>query len=444
MGQNQPPHNPLELNDGQEHAWVEVIQKMDEVYSDLLEREVDLENKNAELEEAHDFIDSILEAMSDVVIVCDRVGRIVKVNGPLLERTGFEETELFGRPISVLLGVEFEDHFRKLIPPAKDKHLQDYEARLQHKDPGFSEYVSLNCSLHRTARGQVDGLVIVGRPIGELRQAYDDLNKAHMELKTAQHHLLQSEKMASIGRLVAGVAHELNNPISFLYGNVHSMERYSQKMRLYIETLREELPEHTRQKLDENLKIQRLLDDLPNLLEGTREGAERVSEIVNNLRRLSFREGKTKDRVDICDVIKTAVLFASKGRASTHPITLDLEDHLYVEGSANRLHQVILNLVENALDASYDYPDKPIIITASKDDKQVKITVQDCGTGVPEENRHRIFDPFFTTKPVGQGTGLGLWVCYEIIQDHNGRITIENHPEGGAQFTVNLAMYVCE
>ncbi|WP_417822157.1 ATP-binding protein [Terasakiella sp.] len=444
MGQNQPPHNPLELNDGQEHAWVEVIQKMDEVYSDLLEREVDLENKNAELEEAHDFIDSILEAMSDVVIVCDRVGRVVKVNGPLLERTGFEEAELFGRPISVLLGQQFEERFRKLIPPTKSKNLQDYETKLQHKNPDISEYVSVNCSLHKTARGQVDGLVIVGRPIGELRQAYDDLNKAHVELKTAQHHLLQSEKMASIGRLVAGVAHELNNPISFLYGNVHSMERYSQKMRTYIETLREELPVSVRQKLDEDLKIKRLLDDLPNLLAGTREGAERVSEIVNNLRRLSFREGKTKDCVDICDVIKTAVLFASKGRASNHPIELDLSNDLYVEGSANRLHQVILNLVENALDASSAQPDTPIIVRAEKHNANVNIYVRDCGNGVSDDDLHRIFDPFFTTKPVGQGTGLGLWISYEIVQDHKGHISVHNHTNGGAEFKVSLPVYACE
>jgi len=440
MGHNQPPHNPLELNDNQESAWVEVIQKMDEVYSDLLEREVDLENKNAELEEAHDFIDSILEAMSDVVIVCDRVGRIVKVNRPLLERTGFEEDELFGKPIALLLGNNFDQRFRKLIPPNREKNLHDYEAKLCHRDALTSEYVSLNCSLHKTARGVVDGLVIVGRPIGELRQAYDDLNKAHSELKTAQHQLLQSEKMASIGRLVAGVAHELNNPISFLYGNVHSMERYSERMRTYIETLRHELPAPVRQDLDESLKIERLLKDLPNLLEGTREGAERVSEIVNNLRRLSFREGKNHDRVNVTDVIKTAILFATKGRASTHPIDLDLADNLCVKGSANRLHQVALNLVENALDAS-TATDKPISVCARQKGDQVEIFVRDHGTGIDEHDIHKIFDPFFTTKPVGQGTGLGLWVCYEIIQDHKGQISVRNHDNSGAEFKISLPAY---
>jgi len=442
MGQSQPPHNPLEFNDGQETAWVEVIQKMDEVYSDLLEREVDLENKNAELEEAHDFIDSILEAMSDVVIVCDRVGRIVKVNRPLLDRTGFDESDLFGRPISILLGAEFEDRFRKLIPPNNQATLHDHEVLLCHKDMGTAEAVSLNCSLHKTAKGVVDGLVIVGRPIGELRQAYDDLNTAHSELKTAQHHLLQSEKMASIGRLVAGVAHELNNPISFLYGNVHSMQRYSEKMRTYIETLRDELPHEVRAKLDEELKIERLLDDLPNLLEGTQEGAERVSDIVNNLRRLSFREGKNKDRVDVRDVIKTAVLFASKGRASHHPIDLDITDDPYVEGSANRLHQVILNLVENALDASSKNEDKPISVKALQLGAWVEIHVRDFGNGIDEEDVHKIFDPFFTTKPVGQGTGLGLWISYEIVQDHKGQISVRNHSEGGAEFKITLPAYI--
>jgi len=441
MGQSQPPHNPLELNDDQETAWVEVIQKMDEVYSDLLEREVDLENKNAELEEAHDFIDSILEAMSDVVIVCDRVGRIVKVNRPLLDLTGFTETDLFGRPLGVLLGQDFEMRFRTLIPPSSQKGLQDYEAQLNHKEGGEVDPVSLNCSLHKTAKGIVDGLVIVGRPIGELRHAYDALNKAHSELTTTQSHLLQSEKMASIGRLVAGVAHELNNPISFLYGNVHSMQRYAEKMRTYIETLREELPQERRMQLDEELQIERLLDDLPSLLDGTQEGAERVSDIVNNLRRLSFREGKSKDKIDLADVIKTAVLFASKGRASIQPIDLDLGENVFVEGSANRLHQVILNLVENALDATAENPNQPLKIHCFKAHEQAEIHIRDYGAGLKEEDIHKIFDPFFTTKPVGEGTGLGLWISYEIIQDHAGKISVRNHREGGAEFKVTLPTY---
>ncbi|NVJ90492.1 MAG: PAS domain S-box protein [Methylocystaceae bacterium] len=438
MGQSQPPHNPLEFDDSQETAWVEVIQKMDEVYSDLLEREVDLENKNAELEEAHDFIDSIMEAMSDVLIVCDRVGRIVKVNRSLLDLTGYTEEDLFGRPISVLLGTRFEDRFRKMIPPTNQSSLQDYEAQLHHKNGAIVDHVSLNCSLHKTSKGIVDGLVIVGRQIGELRRAYDALNQAHSELKTTQTHLLQSEKMASIGRLVAGVAHELNNPISFLYGNVHSMQRYAEKMRTYIQTLREELPQAVRQKLDEDLKIERLLDDLPSLLDGTREGAERVSDIVNNLRRLSFREGKNKDQVDLCDVIKTAVLFASKGRASARPIDMDLAENIYIEGSANRLHQVVLNLVENAFDATSQSDNRQLSIRCFKNDQNVELHVRDFGPGLKEEDIHKVFDPFYTTKPVGEGTGLGLWISYEIVQDHNGQISVRNHPEGGAEFKVTL------
>lgn len=441
MGQSQPPHNPLEFNDGQENAWVEVIQKMDEVYSDLLEREVDLENKNAELEEAHDFIDSILEAMSDVVVVCDRVGRIVKVNRPLLDLTGFDEKDLFGKPLSILLGQAFEERFRNLLPPSNHTNLHDFEAQLNHKTGGEVDPVSLNCSLHKTAKGIVDGLVIVGRPIGELRQAYDDLNKAHDELKTTQSHLLQSEKMASIGRLVAGVAHELNNPISFLYGNVHSMQRYAEKMCIYIEALRDELPIERRETLDDDLKIEKLLDDLPNLLDGTREGAERVSDIVNNLRRLSFREGKNKDTINLGDVIKTAILFAAKGRNAADVIDVDIANDVFVEGSPNRLHQVIVNLIENAFDATAQSKNQSIIIRCFEKQGNVELHVRDFGPGLSDEDMHKIFDPFYTTKAVGEGTGLGLWISYEIIQDHAGHISVRNHREGGAEFKVCLPAY---
>lgn len=441
MGQSHAPHNPLEFNDGQENAWVEVIQKMDEVYSDLLEREVDLENKNAELEEAHDFIDSIMEAMSDVLIVCDRVGRIVKVNRPLLDLTGYQEEDLFGKPVSVLLGADFEEVFRQLIPPTQRNGLHDYEVHLLDKNGQAVDPVSLNCSLHKTAKGIVDGLVIVARPIGELRQAYDQLNQAHSELKATQSQLLQSEKMASIGRLVAGVAHELNNPISFLYGNVHSMERYAKKMRTYIETLRDELPSAKRQQLDDDLRIERLLEDLPSLLDGTREGAERVSDIVNNLRRLSFREGKSKDKVDVCDVIKTAVLFATKGRACSPQVDLDLDEAAFIEGSANRLHQVILNLVENALDATRETGNRHLIIHCAPHGHEIEILIRDFGPGLSPEHIHKIFDPFYTTKPVGDGTGLGLWISYEIVQDHGGQISVRNHPDGGAEFKVCLPAF---
>jgi len=439
MGQSQPPHNPLELDDSQEHAWVEVIQKMDEVYSDLLAREVDLEDKNAELEEAHDFIDSILEAMSDVVIVCNRQGSIIKVNRPLLDLTGFQETDLYGQPLNILFSDAFKTAFSKLVPHPEINDLHDFEAQLRHKEGNNVDPVALNCSLRKNAKGINDGLVIVARPVGELRQAYDALNKAHGELTTTQSHLLQSEKMASIGRLVAGVAHELNNPISFLYGNVHSMQNYAKKMKSYIETLRDHLPQEVRQTLEDELHIEQVLADLPSLLEGTREGAERISDIVNNLRRLSFREGKSKDRVDLGGIIKTAVLFASKGRSSNQ--SLELQDNLFVQGSTNRLHQVIVNLIENALDAMGETSQHDIKIRCLHGPDCVELYVRDYGPGLNEEDIHKIFDPFFTTKPVGEGTGLGLWICYEIIQDHEGQISVRNHREGGAEFKVSLPAF---
>lgn len=434
----------LEFDESREHAWVEVIQKMDEVYSDLLEREVDLETKNAELEEANDFIDSILEAMSDVMIVCDRVGRIVKVNRALLKLTGFSEDSLVGRPLSIVLDQSFEKDFQSLIPPSRISSLEDVQSRLIDHTGAPCDPVSLNCTLHKNANNIMEGVVIVGRPIGELRQAYDALNKAHGELKATQGQLLQSEKMASIGRLVAGVAHELNNPMSFLYGNVHSMENYAAKMRTYIETLRDFLPREVRSELDEKLKIDKILKDLPSLLDGTREGAERVSDIVNNLRRLSFREGKTKDRVDVADVFKTAIQFVAKGGKGTAEIDHRLDDELWVSGSPNRLHQVAVNLVENALDAMGPSPqgDKLITITGFRNEDEIELHVRDHGPGIAEDKIHQIFDPFFTTKAVGEGTGLGLWICYEIIQDHAGTISVRNHEGGGCEFRIILPAFM--
>ncbi|MGB0867909.1 MAG: PAS domain-containing protein, partial [Granulosicoccaceae bacterium] len=207
-----------------DNAWVEVIHSMENIYAELVEHQVELENKNAALEESQRFISSVLSAMNDVLIVCDMQGEIQECNAALLATTGRQASDLIGRPFHCLFpeprGAELQALFdRNDTAPKQPLEVEIYD---QH---GELVPLLLSCTPRVGKHNRQVGRVITGHPIGELQRAYSELNHAHEALKEAQHQLIQSEKMASLGRLVAGVAHELNNPISFVVGNVHVLQR---------------------------------------------------------------------------------------------------------------------------------------------------------------------------------------------------------------------------
>ena len=274
-------------------------------------------------------------------------------------------------------------------------------------------------------------MVLTGRPVGELRRAYE-------ALKRAQAQLVQQEKMASLGRLIAGVAHELNNPISFIVGNIHVLTKYRERLERYLTVVHGGAGNAEREAARASLRIDALMADLPDLIEGTREGAQRVSDIVKSLKRLSFSESGKPETVDLCQLTDKAVQWAAKGRNSATDITLDLPAALYAPGHAGQLHQVLVNLVENALDAVADSQDARVSVTGRRAGPRVIVEVADSGPGVAPADLSKVFDPFFTTKPVGQGTGLGLWISYGIVRDHGGTLEAENRPGGGALFRLIL------
>jgi len=424
----------------QEQAWLEVVHKMDEVYSDLLRYEVDLEAKNARLEEAQTFITSVLAAMSDVLIVCGLDGRIEKVNRAVCDLTGFTSADLVGQALSALV-VEGGDAPGALAAfvrrPAADM-LHGCDVRLRTRDGGVSDSVDMNCSARRDHRGRPEGSVLIGRPVGELRRAYAELEAAHASLKQAQQQLVQQEKMASLGRLVAGVAHELNNPISFVNGNVHVLKKYCERLQTYVEAVHAEAPPEHRARLRAELKVDKLLADVPDLIAGTLEGAARVSDIVKSLRRLSFVRNGPPETFDLAEVATTAVMWTAKGVRKPPDLRLDLPDGMIARGHAGQIHQVVTNLVQNALDALDGQPGGRIEVSGTVDGDRLRLAVRDTGPGVAEDHLLTVFDPFFTTKPVGQGTGLGLWISFSIAKDHDGTLEVHNHPGGGAVFTLTL------
>ncbi len=421
-----------------DETWIDVIRKMDEVYSDLLQYQVALEEKNGELEETQQFLHSVLDAMSDVLVVCDRYGRIVQVNRALTVLVGRPEAELHGSAVGVL----FHDDRSREKATAFSRELQegplsDCEVALLASD-GEAVPVAFNCSPRIDAQGRFMGMVMLGRPIGELRRAYSALHTAHEELKTAQRQLVHSEKMASLGRLVAGVAHELNNPISFVLGNVHALARYAGRLREYLEALHAGGGAAEWADLRKRLRIDFILSDLDSLLGGAVEGAERTRDIVDDLKRFSVMDREEPQPFDLVEVIARATHWVGKAARGRFEVELDLPGALPVVGTAAHLQQVFINLIQNAQDATRDTADPHLLIHGRRLAGQVVVSLTDNGPGIPPEALPHLFDPFFTTKEVGQGTGLGLSISYGIIERHGGRLLADNAPAGGARFTLEL------
>lgn len=423
-----------------EEIWLDVIAKMDAVYSDLIRYEADLEAKNTELEAAEGFISSVIASVSDILVVVDEGGAVVQANpafARLLDRT---VPDLFGTHF--LDVVDEHDRARARMALISGVEGEVRELELSFATPsGSSDLMAINCSARFDHDGRQVGAVLTGRPIGELRRAYEALHKAHLELKQAQKKLIEQEKMASLGRLVAGVAHELNNPISFVYGNIHTLERYRRVLDRHIRDLEAVAPREAVAKLKREAKVDAILADLHPLIDGTLEGAVRISEIVKNLRRLSFIRGDRPEPVDLGRLARTAAHWATRAKNVRARLEIDLEPDLTVEGEEGRIHQVLVNLIDNALDAAKADPDPVVTITTRSRGDEALIEVADNGDGISEEAADKIFEPFFTTKPVGEGTGLGLWISYTIARDHGGSLTARDRkPEKGAVFTLALPL----
>ncbi len=424
--------------DGEGEAmWIDVIAKMDAVYSDLLRYESDLEAKNAELEAAEGFISSVIASVSDILVVVDEHGIVVQVNPAFVRLVARPMAEVVGRALTDLVVESDATRARVALNSGVEGEVRELE--LSFRAPaGPSDLMAVNCSARFDHNGQRVGAVLTGRPIGELRRAYEALHKAHLELQQAQRKLVEQEKMASLGRLVAGVAHELNNPISFVYGNIHTLERYRRGLDVYVHELEAVADPRAVGRLKRETKIDAILADLAPLIDGTLEGAMRISEIVKNLRRLSFSKSNQREVVDLTRLIGTAAQWAVRAKNVRARLDTDFEPGLTVEGQEGQIHQVLVNLIDNALDAVRHVADPLVTVTTRSHGGEVTIEVADNGEGIRDEVADKIFEPFFTTKVVGEGTGLGLWISYSIARDHGGSLSAHNRPPRGAVFRLTL------
>jgi two-component system, NtrC family, sensor histidine kinase HupT/HoxJ len=421
-----------------ENVWIEVIQKMDEVYTDLVDSQTALEEQNARLEEAQDFIGSVLGAMTDVLVACDTDGRIQQVNPALEAVVGKRERALTGRPIAEL----FQDESQTIVTGFLETlrsggSIAQQDVSLAASD-SQNALISTICTARRDHRGRLVGMVLVGRPVGELKRAYRDLDAAQAKLTRTQQQLFVSEKMAALGRLVAGVAHELNNPISFVFGNMYALKRYGSAITRYLTASDENKSPEEMKVLRKDLKIDQVLRDIGPLVDGTLEGAERVRDIVQELRRFSSNQQEQPEEFNAVRLIHTAADWVIKAQRVKPELRLDLPDKLEMTGRKGQLHQILVNLVQNAADVLDGRPDGQILLSGSLQGEDIVIKVADNGTGISDAHRDKIFEPFFTTKPIGTGTGLGLYISYNMAAKQGGSLSVENRPAGGAEFTLRI------
>ncbi len=270
-----------------------------------------------------------------------------------------------------------------------------------------------------------------------------ELASANEELKNTQVMMIHSEKMRSLGQLVAGITHEINNPVNFIHGNLIYLKQYSEQLldlisnyEKYEENLSEEQRKELKQ-IKDNIELDFIREDLPSLIKSCQEGTERTKNIVMDLKNFSRLDEMVVNDIDLPKEIDTTLNILHNKIKNKIEIVKDYNPDIpIIEGYGGQLNQVFMNILDNACYAIQE--SGKIYIRLKKEKDYVIIEFEDTGAGIPEEQVKKIFEPFFTTKPVGQGTGLGMSISYKVIQRHNGTISVKSEIGKGTVFTIKL------
>lgn len=419
-------------------AWSDVISAVDRTYTELVAYQERLETQNDELNDLRRFMGSVLSSVSDVLLVVDKSHTIERIGGSVDRVLGNDHAAKVGSLVDDLVVPEQREKLRQVI----DHVILTREATTLEIDIATDSGptpLELSVGPRLDERSRSRGSVLVGRPVGELRSAYSDLEASHIALKEAQGHLVRNEKLASLGRLVAGVAHELNNPISFVYANTHALEKYTSRFETYFEAVQSGADRATLIALREELNLDRTLKNLRSAIDGAKDGAERVRDIVEDLRRLSADGSGEVVGFDLMTTTRTAADWVIRGTKTPVNVTFESETQRAARGNPGHVQQIVMNLVQNAIDALEETPDPQITLKIFERDGAVVLHVSDNGPGVPDAVAHSVFDPFFTTKSVGKGTGLGLSISHKIAEEHGGSLVLFDTGPKGTCFELQLS-----
>ena len=409
------------------------------------------------LAEARKQAESFLDLAADCILVLDEQGNIRRAN--------VAAETLFDSPVVTLQGCALTDWIPDLsgLPETwadRSEHTITLSTQSKTVELTISRQLPPAVTDPQVIQGQY---VAILRDITQRKRAEDALRQKSTELKTlldqltqTQSQLIQAEKMSSLGQLMAGVAHEINNPVSFIFGNVQFVRDYVNHLLTLVHLYRCTYPVPTAEieDLSAQVDIDFVQQDLPKVLMSMDDGANRIKDIVLSLRNFARQDLKPTKSVDIHEGLNSTLLILQnrlKAQSDRDQIliTKAFGKIPTIACYPSQLNQVFLNLLGNAIDALEDKQAQeptfqPAIAiqttTASEADQTyVVIRISDNGSGIPEAIRNRLFDPFFTTKPVGKGTGLGLSISYQIITErHQGQIWVESVPQQGTTFVIRL------
>jgi two-component system NtrC family sensor kinase len=413
---------------GEEGPWIEIIQKMESLYADLARLQTDAERRNEELSQAKAFTDNVIRSLVNSLLVADGQSVITMANDACQHLLGYTREELLGKPLESIFaqgaasplarGSEFWD-----LCCSKGS-ASGLETALKTKT-GEQIPVSLNASLIRDRAGDLSAVVLVATDLRELRRLLLEARaaaasereqaaeraKAYRELKALQARLIQSEKMSSLGRMAASVAHEINNPLGGI---------------VVFSCL---LLEQTSQDFPGRRKLETIVRE-----------ASRCRDIVRSL--LDFaRPGESGRQQADLNSIAQAALEVLKGQALFQGLEVDLQlqaGPLEIRCNASQLQQAFTNLLVNAAEAISGSGRITIRSWRDSPTRRAAVSFTDSGCGIPPESLGQIFEPFFTTKQEGHGTGLGLAIVYGIVERHGGTIKVDSRPGQGTTFTVWL------
>ncbi len=350
-------------------------------------------------------IDNIIKSMVDPLLVLSLDLKIQKVNSATLQLLGYTWEDLAGKPISHLISDEnlfSKLHIENLL---KEGSMEPEPITLKAKDgsaiPGL-----LSRSVLKDDGENVSGIVCVAKDMTEQK-------KGEKEKELMQRQLMQASKLASIGELAAGIAHEINNPLTIIKGNAELLTEYFE--------------EHNNREYKEFVDFQQ-------------HAIERIRNIVNGLRTYARLDTAEQTTINVHDVLEETVTIINQiYRNESISIVKDLKSESpFVRGSTGRFQQVIMNLISNARDAMDGRQNGIITVTTADVAQNVVITVEDTGCGIPVDKTDKIFDPFYTSKPVGKGTGLGLSIVLSIINEMKGKIVVESKINIGTKFIITI------
>ena len=405
----------------------------------LLKGKAELTVKHEQLSTLFKTVESIrrdwertMDCIDDLVVMLDPQGRVKRCNRSTASITAL--------PKEKIIGLDWGGFTRSVGMPV----LGPDEPSAEFFHQGLQRW--LHCSYYPGgADGSELGAVITFHDTTQSKLATLEIDKAYAELKVTQGQMIQQEKMASIGQLAAGVAHEINNPTGFIMSNLGTLGKYVERLVQFIAAQQEALgglvPAEEAQRsslLRDRLKVDRIIGDLPDLIRESLGGTERVKAIVQNLKSFSRQDDSLCQLTDLRECIESTINIV--WNEIKYKVTLNREygELPRVMCYPQQLNQVIMNLLVNAEHAIEARGE--ITIRTWQGDGSVFIAVSDTGSGIAAEHREHIFEPFFTTKEAGKGTGLGLSISSNIVKKHGGDIAVQSEPGKGTTFTVSLPL----